>query len=91
KVSAQYQAELLALEAQLKVLQDHKALDDKISQQRKTYWNDVAKFQILEQAAKTRTLTADEKSLLANKSIILAYSEQKALLGDKIVSQERMN
>lgn len=91
KVSEQYQAELLALEAQLKVLQDHKALDDKISQQRKTYWNDVAKFQILEQAAKTRTLTADEKSLLANKSIILAYSEQKALLGDKIVSQERMN
>lgn len=91
KVSEQYQAELLALEAQLKVLQDHKALDDKISQQRKTYWNDVAKFQILEQAAKTRALTADEKSLLANKSIILAYSEQKALLGDKIVSQERMN
>lgn len=91
KVSEQYQAELLALEAQLKVLQDHKALDDKISQQRKTYWNDVAKFQILEQAAKTRTLTADEKSLLANKSIILAYSEQKALLGDKIVNQERMN
>ena len=91
KLGEQYEAEVLALRAQLKVLQDHKGLDDKISQQRKTYWNDVARFQILEEAAGRRKLTTSEKQLLAQKSIILAASKEKAEIGDQIVQQERMN
>lgn len=91
KISEQYHADIIALQAQLKVLQDHRQIDEKISQQRKTYWNDVAKFQVLEEAAKTRILTKDEKALLASKDKVLAYSAQKAMLGDQIVSQERLN
>lgn len=91
KVSEQYQADIIALQAQLKVLKEHRQIDEKISQQRKTYWNDVAKFQVLEEAAKTRSLTKDEQALLASKSKVLAYSAQKAALGDQIVQQERIN
>lgn len=91
KLGEQYEAEVLALRAQLKVLQDHKGLDDKISQQRKTYWNDVARFQILEEAAGRRKLTNSEKQLLAQKEIILAASKEKAEIGDQIVQQERLN
>jgi len=91
KVSEQYQADIIALQAQLKVLQEHRSVNDQISQQQKTYWNEVAKFQILEEAAKTRSLTKSEQQLLANKETILAYSRQKAEIGNMIVNQERMN
>lgn len=91
KISEQYQADILALQAQLKVLQDHKSVNDKISQQQKTYWNDVAKFQVLEEAAKTRTLTKQEQQLLAQKETVLQYSKQKAEIGNQIVQQERLN
>lgn len=91
KISEQYQSDIIALQAQLKVLQDHKSVNDQISQQQKTYWNDVAKFQVLEEAAKTRSLTVSEKQLLANKETILAYSKQKAAIGDQILQQERKN
>ncbi|WP_279025579.1 phage tail tape measure protein [Gibbsiella quercinecans] len=91
KLSEQYQQDVLALQTQLRVLEQHKALDDKISQQRKTYWNDVAKFQILEEAAQNRKLTKSEKQLLAQKEMILAASQQKAEIGDQIVRQEKLN
>ena len=54
KIDEQYQSELLSLQAQLKVLQQHKGLDDKISQQRKDYFTTVAKFQVLEADAERK-------------------------------------
>jgi lambda family phage tail tape measure protein len=91
KIDEQYQSELLSLQAQLKVLQQHKGLDDKISQQRKDYFTTVAKFQVLEEASAKRKLTQSEKQMLANKQSIIAMAEQKAIVGDQIVRQQRMN
>ncbi|MFW3298583.1 phage tail tape measure protein, partial [Enterobacter quasiroggenkampii] len=47
------QAELLALQAQLRALQQHKGLNDTISQQRKDFWTTEAKFQVLEEASRS--------------------------------------
>lgn len=91
KIDEQYQAELLSLQAQLKVLQQHKGLDDKISQQRKDYFETVAKFQVLEEASQKRKLTKSEQQMLANKKNILYMAEQKAIVGDQIVQQQRLN
>jgi hypothetical protein len=38
-----------------------------------------------------RTLSAEEKSLLASKSEVLSRAEMNAKLGDQIVAQERLN
>jgi lambda family phage tail tape measure protein len=91
KIDEQYQSELLSLQAQLKVLQQHKGLDDKIRQQRKDYFTTVAKFQVLEEASAKRKLTQSEKQMLANKQSIIAMAEQKAIVGDQIVRQQRLN
>lgn len=91
KIDEQYQSELLSLQAQLKVLQQHKGLDDKISQQRKDYFTTVAKFQVLEEASAKRKMTQSEKQMLANKQSIIAMAEQKAIVGDQIVRQQRLN
>lgn len=84
------QAELLALQAQLRALQ-HKGLNDTISQQRKDLWTTEAKFQVLEEASRSRSLTKQEKSLLASKDQVLQLARQKALLGDQITAQEQLN
>lgn len=91
KIDEQYQAELLSLQAQLRVLQQHKGLDAKISQQRKDYFETVAKFQVLEEASQKRKLTQSEQQMLANKQNILYMAEQKAIVGDQIVQQQRLN
>lgn len=85
------QAELLALQTQLRVLQQHSGINDSISQQRKELWQTESKFSVLEEAAQSRKLTKQEQSLLANKDQIIALAEQKALLGDQITAQERLN
>ncbi|HAS1465054.1 TPA: phage tail tape measure protein [Enterobacter hormaechei] len=85
------QAELLALQAQLRALQQHKGLNDTISQQRKDLWTTEAKFQVLEQASRSRSLTKQEQSLLASKDQVLQLARQKALLGDQITAQEQLN
>ncbi|MDW7733804.1 phage tail tape measure protein [Serratia marcescens] len=85
------QADLLALQAQLKVLQEHRSINDTISQQRKDLWAEQAKFAVLEQAADKRKLTAQEKSLLSSKDSVLAQKERLAVLGDEIAKQERLN
>lgn len=91
KLEEQYQRDILALETQLRVLKEHKTITDTISQQRKSLWAEQAKIQILEEASKKRQLTDEEKSVLANKDKILAMAEQKAILGDQIVAQTRLN
>ena len=85
------QADLLALQAQLKVLRDHRSINDTISQQRKDLWAEQAKFAVLEQAADKRKLMAQEKSLLSSKDSVLAQKERLAVLGDEIAKQERLN
>lgn len=85
------QTELLALQAQLRALQQHKGLNDTISQQRKELWTTEAKFQVLEEASRTRSLTKQEQSLLASKEQVLQLARQKALLGDQITAQEQLN
>ncbi|MEB7372776.1 phage tail tape measure protein [Enterobacter hormaechei] len=85
------QAELLALQAQLRALQQHKGLNDTISQQRKDLWTTEAKFLVLEEASRSRSLTKQEQSLLASKDQVLQLARQKALLGDQITAQEQLN
>lgn len=89
--SDQTNADTLQLMAQLKVLQQHRGLNDTISQQRKNLWSLQAKFSVIEEAAKTRVLSKEEKSLLASKDKVLAQAEVNAKLGDQIAAQERLN
>ncbi len=89
-----YNAETLALQAQLKTLQEHRDINDVISQQRKQQWELISKISILESTAndpKGRALTIDEKSLLANKDKILAQADMNAALGDQIAKQQKLN
>ncbi|QUG75476.1 phage tail tape measure protein [Erwinia sp. E602] len=84
-------AELLALQAQLKTLQDHRSVTDVISKQRKDLQLTEAKFAVLEEAAGKRKLSKQEQSLLASKDQVLYLERQKALLGDQITAQEQLN
>lgn len=84
-------AQTLELQTQLEVLGKHSGINDKISQQRQELWKQQAKFTILEQASRSRALSDDEKSLLANKDKVLEQAEINARLGDQIVIQERLN
>ncbi|CZY68764.1 Phage tail length tape-measure protein 1 [Enterobacter hormaechei] len=89
-----YNAETLALQAQLKTLQEHRDINDVISQQRKQQWELISKITILESTAndpKGRALTLDEKSLLANKEKLLAQADINAGLGDQIARQQKLN
>ncbi len=85
------QAELTALQAQLRLLQQHQAATDFISQQRKNFQLEQAKFDVLEEASKSRKLSLDEQSLLKNKEGILANKMKLADLGDQISKQEHLN
>jgi lambda family phage tail tape measure protein len=85
------QAELLALQARLKALREHASLNEFISQQRKDLQTTEAKFQVLEEASRSRSLTKQEQSLLASKDQVLQLARQKALLGDQISAQELLN
>ncbi|WP_395306420.1 phage tail tape measure protein [Enterobacter sichuanensis] len=89
-----YNAETLALQAQLKTLQEHRDINDVISQQRKQQRELISKISILEATAndpKGRALTIDEKSLLANKDKLLAQADINAALGDQIARQQKLN
>lgn len=86
----QYEQDLIALKTQLKVLKEHRDINDKISQQRKNLWNTQARFQVLEKEAQRRQLTADERAELANKDKILSLREQAAVIGDQITKQEQL-
>lgn len=91
KLTDNTSAQTLELQTQLEVLRQHSDITDTISQQRQQLWKEQARFTVLEQAARTRALTEDEKSLLASKDKVLAQAEINAKLGDQIVTQERLN
>lgn len=82
---------LLSLQAQLKVLKEHKTVADVISSERKKLWDMEAKITILEEAKKTRQLTKDEQSLLLRKESILASQRELAIYGDKVSIQQKLN
>ncbi|EBH6782472.1 phage tail tape measure protein [Salmonella enterica] len=84
-------AQTMELEAQLRMLQEHRSINDTISQQRQELWRQQSRFTALEEAAKTRALSAEEKSLLTSKNEVLSRAELNAKLGDQIVAQERIN
>lgn len=86
-----YETGVLALQAQLKVLQEHKDISDVISNERKQLFQEEAKFAILEQRQADGTLTKSQAKILAEKDVTLELSRQKAELGDQIVLQERAN
>lgn len=87
----QLDKELYVLKAQLKVLQEHTSVNDKISGQRKALWATEAQIAILQEAQSKRNLTNEEKALLTSQQKVLALSREKAELGDQIVAQERLN
>ncbi|HGM9889395.1 TPA: phage tail tape measure protein [Proteus mirabilis] len=91
KVDESANQALLSLQAQLKVLKEHKTVSDVISSERKKLWDMEAKISILEEAQKTRQLTKDEKALLAKKDYILASQEALAIAGDDVELQKQKN
>ncbi|EKG8067586.1 phage tail tape measure protein [Escherichia coli] len=84
-------AAMLALETELRTLEKHSGVNEKISQQRRDLWKAESQFAVLEEAAQRRQLSAQEKSLLAHKDETLEYKRQLAALGDKVTYQERLN
>ncbi|UOX38482.1 tail tail length tape-measure protein H [Escherichia phage P818] len=87
----QLDKELYVLKAQLKTLQEHTSINDKISSQRKALWSTEAQIAILQDAQAKRKLTNEEKALLASQQKVLSLAKEKAELGDQIVAQERIN
>src|SRR5699024_10542814 len=87
----QLDKELYVLKAQLKVLQEHSQIDEKISSQRKALWATEAQIAILQEAQTKRKLTAEEQSMLTSQKKVLSLAKEKAELGDQIVAQERIN
>lgn len=85
------QSSLLSLQSQLELLKKHTSINDTISQQRQELWKAQAQFTVLEEAATKRQLSTQEKSLLSSKDKVLALAEQKAVLGDQVKYQERLN
>lgn len=83
--------ELVALQSQLEILQQHTGVNDVISQQRKGLWQTEAQYSVIEQASQKRALSTQEQSLLAHKSETLEYKRQLADLGDKVAAQQRLN
>ncbi|AVL39289.1 TPA: phage tail tape measure protein [Providencia stuartii] len=91
RLDEENQKALTSLQAQLKVLKEHKTVADVISAERKKLWDTEAKISILEEAQKTRQLTKDEKALLAKKDYILASQEALAIAGDEVELQKQKN
>ncbi|BBG59497.1 phage tail tape measure protein [Providencia rustigianii] len=82
---------LVSLQAQLKVLKEHKTVADVISSERKKLWDMEAKISVLEEAKATRKLTNDEQSLLAKKEYVLASQRALAVVGDEVERQKQHN
>ncbi|EPP6522463.1 phage tail tape measure protein, partial [Escherichia coli] len=91
-------AALLALETELRTLEKHSGANEKISQQRRDLWKAESQYAVLHeklladaQAGQKKSLTLQEKSLLAHEKETLEYKRQLAELGDKVEHQKRLN
>lgn len=86
-----YESGVLALQAQLKVLQEHRQISDVISNERKQLFAEEAKFAILNERLADGTITKQQRALLLQQDKILGLAREKAEIGDQIVLQERAN
>ncbi|HAL6970200.1 TPA: phage tail tape measure protein [Escherichia coli] len=84
-------AAMLALETELRTLEKHSGVNEKISQQRRDLWKAENQYVVLKEAATKRQLSEQEKSLLAHEKETLEYKRQLADLGDKVEHQKRLN
>ncbi|EEQ6992364.1 phage tail tape measure protein [Escherichia coli] len=84
-------AAMLALETELRTLEKHSGVNEKISQQRRDLWEAENQYVVLKEAATKRQLSEQEKSLLAHEKETLEYKRQLAELGDKVEHQKRLN
>ncbi|EOP3095443.1 phage tail tape measure protein, partial [Escherichia coli] len=91
-------AALLALETELRTLEKHSGANEKISQQRRDLLKAESQYAVLHeklladaQAGQKKSLTLQEKSLLAHEKETLEYKRQLAELGDKVEHQKRLN
>ncbi|EOR6373434.1 phage tail tape measure protein, partial [Escherichia coli] len=84
-------AAMLALETELRTLEKHSGVNEKISQQRRDLWEAENQYVVLKEAATKRQLSGQEKSLLAHEKETLEYKRQLAELGDKVEHQKRLN
>ncbi|EEV0543725.1 phage tail tape measure protein [Escherichia coli] len=84
-------ASMLALETELRTLEKHSGVNEKISQQRRDLWEAENQYVVLKEAATKRQLSEQEKSLLAHEKETLEYKRQLAELGDKVEYQKRLN
>lgn len=87
----QFDKELISLKAQLKVLQEHKEIGQKLSAQRKALFTTEATISVLREASSKRQLSAEEKALLASQEKVVELAKQKAEIGDQIVKQQQLN
>lgn len=87
----QFDKELISLKAQLKVLQEHKEIGQKLSAQRKALFTTEATISVLREASSKRQLSAEEKALLASQERVVELAKQKAEIGDQIVKQQQLN
>ncbi|EOO9830487.1 phage tail tape measure protein, partial [Escherichia coli] len=84
-------AAMLALETELRTLEKHSGVNEKISRQRRDLWEAENQYVVLKEAATKRQLSEQEKSLLAHEKETLEYKRQLAELGDKVEYQKRLN
>ncbi|EPE1183648.1 phage tail tape measure protein [Providencia stuartii] len=91
RLDEENQKALTSLQAQLKVLKEHKTVSDVISSERKKLWDMEAKISVLEEAKAIRKLTKDEQALLAKKEIILESQKALAVAGDAVELQKQHN
>lgn len=89
KVTEQYQAQNLALDAQIQLLQNRTAYEANASAQRKSYLELEAKYTVLEQAATERKLTKQEQQMLAVKDEALSQGRILADKGDQLATLQR--
>ncbi|HBL0406601.1 TPA: phage tail tape measure protein, partial [Escherichia coli] len=94
----QAHAALLALETELRTLEKHSGANGKISQQRRDLWTAESQYAVLHEKlsadvldGQKKSLSIEEKSLLAHEKETLEYKRQLAALGDKVTYQERLN
>ncbi|EOZ6412478.1 phage tail tape measure protein [Cronobacter turicensis] len=85
------QRDLLALQAELDVLQKHRQANDVISQQRRNLWKTESEIAILTKKAQEKGLSQQEQITLEADKQTLAYRQQLAALGDKVEQQKKLN
>lgn len=89
RLTEQYAAQNLALDAQIQLLQNRSAYEANASAQRKSYLELEAKYTVLEQAATERKLTKQEQQMLAVKNEALSQAKILADKGDQLATLQR--